>query len=151
MVERTSDEADAIERFLSDYFPSHYLSQPQGTQQNVDWSAAVSETESAVIDRLIEAEKSEFANSKGTLGLVVDFLMIAEELSQADEWLSGFDPEITSADILDRYEQASVKSTLTIKHDGTRYAIRPVQNAVIDLFREDLKRTNFPRSCVGDC
>jgi len=47
---------------------------------------------------------------------------------------------------LDRYDQASVKSTLTIVHHGEKYAIRPVQNAVIDLFREDLKRTNFPSS-----
>jgi len=144
MAERTPDENEAIERFLSDYFPSGYVEEnsypPDGG------STSVSSRESGVVEQLLESEKSEFTNSKGTLGLTLDFLMVAEELSQTDGWVAGFNPNIESDDVLDRYEQASVKSTLTIKHDGEKFAIRPVQNAVIDLFREDLNRTNFPSS-----
>lgn len=145
-AERTYDEEKAIDQFLSRYFPSGYPGNQQDVQPDADRGANVSDEESKVIDRLLEEEKSEFSNSKGTLGLALDFLMVAEQLSQVDEWLSGFDPDVDSDDILDRYDQASVKSTLTIKWGGEKYAIRPVHNQVIDLFREDLKRTNFPSS-----
>lgn len=77
--------------------------------------------------------------------MALDFLMIAERLAQRDDWVRGFDPDIERADILDRYGNAA-KTTLTPKYDGERYGIRPVHNNVIDLFREDLARTNFPSS-----
>jgi hypothetical protein len=77
--------------------------------------------------------------------VALDFLMIAERLAQRDDWVRGFDPDIERADILDRYGNAA-KTTLTPKYDGERYGIRPVHNNVIDLFREDLARTNFPSS-----
>ena len=146
MAERTPSEQEAINRFLSNYFPPEYMAEKASHSQFETEPSAISEEELTVIDQLIAAEQSEFASSKGTLGLAIDFLMIAEELSQADEWVSEFDPAVSAAGVLDRYDQASVKSTLTITHDGEKYAIRPVQNAVIDLFREDLKRTNFPSS-----
>lgn len=146
MAERTPGEEEAIERFLSEYFPSEYLKQLTDSRSSVGENEAISSRESEVIERLVDEEKAEFSSSKGTLGLVIDFLMIAEQLSEVDEWVLGFDPDITSADILDRYDQASVKSTLTMIYDEEKYAIRPVQNAVIDLFREELKRTNFPSS-----
>ena len=141
-TERTNDEERAINQFVSEYFPSGYPDREQGADKGTN----VSGEEARLVDRLIEQEKAEFSSSKGTLGLALDFLMIAERLSQADEWVSGFNPEIDAEDVLDRYEQASVKSTLTIKKDDEKYAIRPVHNEVIDLFREDLKRTNFPSS-----
>ena len=146
MAERTPSEQEAINRFLSNYFPPEYVVERTNHGQSETGPSAVSDEELAVIDQLIAAEQSEFASSKGTLGLAIDFLMIAEKLSQADEWVSGFDPAVSAEDVLNRYDQASVKSTLTITHDGEKYAIRPVQNAVIDLFRENLKRTNFPSS-----
>jgi len=146
MTERTPSEREAITRFLSDYFPREYIDEKSISQQTEPDDSTISDEELAVIEQLIAAEQSEFVSSKGTLGLGIDFLMIAEQLSQTDEWVSGFDPDVSADDILSRYDQASVKSTLTITHDGEKYAIRPVQNAVIDLFREDLKRTNFPSS-----
>jgi len=145
-AERTYDEEKAIGQFLSEYFPRRYPDRQQDVRPDVDGSTSVSDEELRVIDRLIEEEKEEFSNSKGTLGLALDFLMVAEQLSQADEWLSGFDPDVDTDDVLDRYDQASVKSTLTINWNGEKYAIRPVHNEVIDIFREDLKRTNFPSS-----
>lgn len=146
MTERTPSEREAINQFLSNYFPSTCIDEKVHSKQTVVDESAISSEEREVIEQLIAAEKSEFANSKGTLGLAIDFLMIAEKLSQTDEWVSSFNPDISADDILNRYDQASVKSTLTITHDDEKYAIRPVQNAVIDLFREDLKRTNFPSS-----
>lgn len=71
--------------------------------------------------------------------------MIAERLAQRDDWVRGFDPDIERVDILDRYGNTA-KTTLTPEYDGERYGIRPVHNNVIDLFREDLARTNFPSS-----
>lgn len=146
MADRTPSEREAIVQFLSNYFPTEYTDEKADIWQVELGDSTLSKQEQAVIEQLLSAEQSEFANSKGTLGLAIDFLMIAEELSQVDEWVSEFDPDVSADDVLDRYDQASVKSTLTITYDGEKYAIRPVQNAVIDLFREDLKRTNFPSS-----
>jgi hypothetical protein len=105
----------------------------------------LSETEQGEIGTLLESAEDYFDTSKGALGVAFDFLMVAEQLSQADDWADGFAPDIERADILERYGNAA-KTSLTPEHDGERYGIRSVHNDVIDLFREDLSRTNFPSS-----
>ncbi|TKX53863.1 hypothetical protein EXE44_17165, partial [Halorubrum sp. SS7] len=93
-----------------------------------------------MIDALVSEAGTQFASSKGTLGLAIDFVVLAEELAKYDDWLAGFNPDITVDDILDRYE-STAKSSLTLKRGDTREGIRAFHNELIELFREDLNRT----------
>jgi len=134
--DRTDIEEEAIENFLFQFYRDEY---------EHDLSD-ISFEEEQTIETLYQRADELFDTSKGTLGLALDFLMVAENLSQIDPWLSGFDSELTSDDILSHYEQGATKSTLTLKYEGERESIRTVHDDVIDLFREDLQRTNFPSS-----
>jgi len=134
--DRTDVENEAIEEFLFQFFPDKYEHDPSN----------ISTEEEQTIKTLCERTAELFGTSKGTLGLALDFLMVAENLSQVDPWLSEFDPELTRDDVLDHYEQGATKSTLTLKYNDERESIRTVHDDVIDLFREGLQRTNFPSS-----
>lgn len=136
MSDRTDVEDEAIEEFLYQFFRDRYEHDP----------SEVSSGEEQTTELLYERADELFDDSKGTLGLALDFLMVAENLSQVDPWLSGYDPGLTSDDVLEHYEQGATKSTLTLKFDDERQSIRTVHDDIIDLFREDLQRTNFPSS-----
>jgi len=146
MTERTTTEDEAIEEFLASYFPAGYdpknLSLAEFREEEVE--SEISDDEQEEIDGLLDIVEDQFQSSKGSLGLSLDFLMVAEQISQADRRVAEFEPSVDADTVLDRYEQASTKSTLTLKRNGTRYGIRSVHEEVTDLFRDDLQRTNFP-------
>ncbi|SDJ52674.1 hypothetical protein SAMN05216226_104239 [Halovenus aranensis] len=143
---RSEEEAKAIADFLSEYFPERYQEERQVTlgQSQVD-DNEITPQEQEEIDSFVEQTDEEFRSSKGALGVAIDFLMVAEQLSRDDEHLGGFQPDIDRQTLFQWYDNAA-KTSLTLKFSGTRYSIRSVHNEVIDLFREDLKRTNFPSS-----
>ena len=148
--ERLDAEQEAIEEFLSKYFPERYGDEGQETLDEVDGSVEsvrqeISSEENSEIEAIVDAVDAEFSTSKGSLGVAIDFLMVAEQLSRSDERLGGFQPDIDRRQLFSWYENAA-KTSLTLKHDGTRYSIRSVHNDVIDIFRSDLLRTNFPSS-----
>ncbi len=149
--ERAEKEQEEISEFLSDYFPERY---GEDTQANIGQATAsdtgadtarISDEEQDEIDSMVERVSEVFDESKGTLGLAIDFLMVAEDLSRVDDRLSGFRAEIDRSLLLSWYENAA-KTTLTLKYDGEKYSIRSVHNDVIELFREGFRRTNFPSS-----
>lgn len=112
---------------------------------STDPSVNLSDEELEEIEILVDRADSLFGGSKGTLGLAIDFVILAEVLSQTDSWLQGYDPNINREDILDRYE-STAKSSLTLKRGDTKEGIRTFHNQLIDIFRNDLGRTNFPSS-----
>ncbi|MCG1002453.1 MULTISPECIES: hypothetical protein [Halobacterium] len=132
---RTDEEDEAIEEFLREYFRTEYQHDP----------STLSNEEKETIEALVNRAEDYFASSKGTLGLAIDFLMVAEQLSQVDDWLNGFDSSLTADDVRSRYDERDT-DTLTFLLDGNKYGIRPVQNDVITVFRDALNRTNFPSS-----
>jgi len=134
MIDRTSTEETAINGFLAEYFPGAF---------EYD-ETTVSKTEQNVIDAWIDEIEDEFPSAKGYLGLAIDFLMIAEELSKVDAWLCEFDGGVQKNEIFDRYDQKTTAATLTLEYEGETAGIRPVHEDITDLFREDLQRTNFP-------
>jgi len=145
--ERSEREEEAIGGFLSDYFPERYGDGVQSKlgEDDIEVSDEISDSELEEIESIVDRVREAFNTSKGTLGLAVDFLMVAEQLSRVDDRVSGFDGSIDRDRLMDWYENGA-KTSLTLKYDGDRYSIRSVHNDVIDLFREDLKRTNFPSS-----
>jgi hypothetical protein len=105
----------------------------------------ISDDEVAEIERMVATVSESLLDNVGELGMALDFLIVAEELSQVDDWKSGYTPGIDRDDILNRYDTKDT-NTLTIRYDGDQYGIRPVQNEVRDRFIYELRRTNFPSS-----
>lgn len=130
-----TDLHEDIEEFLFRYFDRNY-------GHNVE---AISDEEIAEIERMVATVSDSLLDNVGELGMALDFLIVAEELSQADDWEQGYTPGINRDDILNRYDTKDT-NTLTILYDGDQYGIRPVQNKVRDLFIYELRRTNFPSS-----
>jgi len=126
--------ADA-ELFLFDHFSVEYEHDP----------TEISDEELAEIESLVDATADGLHDNVGKLGMAFDFLVVAEELSQVDDRVSGYRPDVTVGDITDRYDRKDT-NTFTIRYEGEQYGIRPVQNEVRDLFIYDLRRTNFPSS-----
>ena len=142
---RADHEDEAIEAFLTSHFPDPYLKDQADLSDYGDSDDEISDAERGVIDALLSEAGAQFVSSKGTLGLAIDFVVLAEELAKHDDWVAGFDPDITVDDILDRYDSMA-KSSLTLKRGDVREGIRTFHNELIELFREDLNRTNFPSS-----
>jgi len=149
MNKRSDDRADheheVIEAFLSKHFPEPYLNDQANLVGSSGSENEFSEAERSEIDALVSEAETQFTSSKGTLGLAIDFVVLAEELAQHDDWIEGYDPDITVDNILDRYDSMA-KSSLTLKRGNVREGIRTYHNSLIELFREDLNRTNFPSS-----
>lgn len=127
-------EESVVEDFLSRYFPDDYARSDE----------SLSDQEAQVSDALVDRVDREYSSGKGVLGLALDFLMVAEQLSHFDTRLAGFEPDIDHDAIRDRYPPGSTAATLTLTLDGESFGIRSVHEAVTDCFREDLRRTNFP-------
>ena len=142
---RADYEDEAIEAFLTSHFPASYLEDQADLADYDGLDDEISDAEHEMIGALVSEAERQFASSKGTLGLAIDFVILAEELAKHDDWLDGFDPTITVDDILDRYDSMA-KSSLTLKRGDVREGIRTFHNELIELFREDLNRTNFPSS-----
>jgi len=137
---RTEAESEAISTFLAEYFPRHF----DDAQETLDVTATTSDEEDE-IEAFVNEVESEFSSSKGVLGVALDFLMVAEQISDVDDNLDGYQPRIDREQLFEWYEN-DAKTSLTLVYQGKKYSIRSVHNDVIDLFRSDLLRTNFPSS-----
>lgn len=129
------DLHDDVREFLAGHFPDEY-------DHDVTLIGDREETE---IRSMVASVSESFHDNVGELGMALDFLVVAEELSQVDDWHEGFDRTLETQGILDNYDTKDT-STLTILYDGEQYGIRSIQNEVRDLFIYDLRRTNFPSS-----
>lgn len=136
MSEATTEKySEDVRQFLSEYFevseygPGEDL--PNEEQEVIRW--------------IVGWTEEDLLNNVGKLGIVLDFLLVAEQLADHDSQLSEFNPGVTGDEILERYDRKDTQ-TLTFLLNGETYGIRPVHDSLIKLFRSDLKRTNFPSS-----
>lgn len=130
-----SDFHEDIEEFLFQHFDQGYDHDPE----------AISDDVIAEIEQMVATVSDSLLHNVGELGMALDFLIVAEELSQVDDWQPGYTPDIDRNDILSRYDTKDT-NTLTILYNDNQYGIRPIQNEVRDLFIYELRRTNFPSS-----
>jgi hypothetical protein len=143
-VDWTTTEKSAIQSFLDTYFPAEF--DGLGSKTFEPGGTDISPEEEAQIEELVSGVEGVFSGNKGALGVAIDFLVVAEKLSQIDGGLSEFEPDLAYDDIFERYPRDESKATLTFDFEGRRPGIRPIHNEVITLFREELNRTNFPSS-----
>lgn len=124
-----------VRRFLSEYFET--------TEHRPE--AKLSDEELGRVQWIVDWTENGLLSNVGKLGIVLDFLLVAEQLTDHDQQLSEFDPTVSADEILDRYDQKDTQ-TLTFLSDSEAYGIRSVHDSLIGLFRSDLNRTNFPSS-----
>jgi hypothetical protein len=139
--ERTLHERETIDSFLRRQFPDELCDESTDAVRD-----SLSVEERGEIDALVGHVDDHFGRSKGTLGLGIDFLIVAEQLSRRTEEFDGFDPDVGRERIFDRFSRKDTSATLTFLLDGNQFGIRSVHNDLITLFRDDLGRTNFPSS-----
>lgn len=130
-----SELHEDIEEFLFQHFDRDYDHDPE----------TISDDEVAEIEQMVATVSGSLLDNVGELGMALDFLIVAEELSQVNRWQPGYTPDINRDDILNRYDTKDA-NTFTILYGGEQYGIRSVQNEVRDLFIYELRRTNFPSS-----
>jgi len=83
MPKRTDLEEQRIGAFLAPHFPTVY--QP----------ATAAADEAAVIEAIMAYVSDRFGRMKYILGLALDFTILAQRLSQADDTAKTFRPELT--------------------------------------------------------
>lgn len=134
IYDRSQAESDIIEEFLSEHFRPEYSHDPSGLDDEeldeIEW----------IVDRAPEL----YDRGVAYYGLLLDFPLLAEAISHDDGSLNTYEADLSSDDLLNRYDRKDAK-TLTILHAGTDHGIRSIHEDLIDLFR-DLGRTNFPSS-----
>lgn len=127
--------AEDIEQFLSGYFDT----------ETFDTRDDLSEEEREKVQQITGWAAENLLHNVGKLGIALDFILVAEQLSNHDQRLSEFEPAINGDEVLGRYDRRDTQ-TLTFVPDGETYGIRSIHDSLIRLFRSDLKRTNFPSS-----
>jgi hypothetical protein len=132
--ERSSSESEIIDEFFEEYFRPGYTHDPNevGSQETED------------IDHIVKQASELYSRGKAYYGLLLDFVLLAEKLSQVDSSLNVYEGSLTPDDLFSRYDRKDTK-TLTIILDDDDYGIRGIHEDIIDLFR-NLGRTNFPSS-----
>ncbi|MFN6196922.1 MAG: hypothetical protein ACK58T_48040 [Phycisphaerae bacterium] len=134
---------DNIKLFLKDYFgkfevPAH----------NADDLATLNK-----IEALVKANFEKLTRpARYVLGLAIDFLLQAQELSEVDPELQCSRPKLTESDLFKRYSRVTERSgqksnTLTFNYGGKSVGIRKFEEAVTAFFHAQ-KRTEYPSAYV---
>ncbi|HEY2841961.1 MAG TPA: hypothetical protein VGJ26_22570 [Pirellulales bacterium] len=113
-------------------------------------SAKVSPGEREALHAVYAFVESKFGSAKYVLGLAVDFCLLAQQISSIDKRLAGGDPNLTKAELFQRYPRMTEDAgrplnTLTLEFGGLRFGIRQIDNLVLSLF-QSLGRTSYPSS-----
>ena len=108
--------------------------------------------EQALIDEVMQAVRTRFARQKYVVGLVIDFSVVAQQLSEVDPTAKLFRPDLEFTRIAERYNIVKERNgreanTLTLQYGGRTFGIRKIEEQVLRLFNE-LKRPSYPAAYV---
>jgi hypothetical protein len=117
-------EEGLVTGFLSPYFPENIAS------QTID-----DEAENAVIDSVLAYIDERFTKMKYILGLAMDFTLLAQRLANVDAEAKAFRPDLTSEQLLSRYNRITERgdtlaNTLTLRYGDSEFGIRQIEEAV---------------------
>lgn len=138
-LERVTESTPTVDLFLKKYFPS---SQP----------TELDSAEEAVVQGCLSVVAERFIAQKYILGLVIDFAVIAQQLSDVDTAAKVFQPDLTHIKIFERYELTLQRAgkeanTLTLKYGNKSFGIRKIEEEVGALYNA-LERPSYPSAYV---
>lgn len=131
---------EQVQEFIYEYFNEDYQHDP----------SHISDEEEEEIDELMNLIVDKFVGKdsravEGILNLGLDFVLLAEIISQSDNWMEGYDPNLSFDDITSRYTNTG-EQTLTLDYGSGSQGIRGLYEDVGNFFQNELDRTNFPWS-----
>jgi hypothetical protein len=140
MIERTEQETLAINSFLTPYFGEGFVPEE------------VSDEEVAIMAQVLAFVEARFDQAKYPLGMMMDFALLAQGLSQVDAEAKSFRDELDGSKLFERYERITkrgerIANTLTLRFNGSEVGIRKTEEEVVNLFHA-LNRTGYPSSYV---
>lgn len=139
MYTRSEDEAEVVASLTADWFPAgQEHSQPTGSE--------------ATVRAIVQYVDGRFSAMKYILGLAIDFVVLAQRVSQAD---ANFTPLMVSENddtLFGRYPLVQARgtkksNTLTVTVGEYRYGIRKTEERVADAFHK-MQRSDFPSAYV---
>ena len=115
-------------------------------------SGELASGEQALVDEVVQAVRTRFLRQKYVIGLVIDFAVVAQQLTEVDPTAYPFRPDLEFTEIAGRYSIVKERNgreanTLTLKYGGKTYGIRKIEEGVLRLFNE-LKRPSYPSAYV---
>jgi hypothetical protein len=137
---------------LTDVHVQKYLQ--LGFQPNFVASKLVA-AEEEIISTVIDSIQENLIGGRPrvyTLGLALDFTLLAQRLSNVDKEAKVFRPGLNESALFDRYtliteRGAATANTLTLDFRGKREGIRKLEEALIALFNS-LNRSGYPSAYV---
>ncbi|WP_392341074.1 hypothetical protein [uncultured Shewanella sp.] len=133
------NEKEKKDSFINLYFPNPV-------------EKVVLDGERVVIDAIQEIASSEFGKRKYVLGLAIDFVLLAQVLSEKEKRLVTFRPAYSQENIFFDFELVKSRggtkaNTLTFVLDGNIYGIRKIEENVVDFFH-GADRSGYPSAYV---
>ncbi|MCG6280782.1 MULTISPECIES: hypothetical protein [Vibrio harveyi group] len=118
----------------------------------VSFGAQLEKLEQTTIDDIITFVSQDFSKRKYTLGLAIDFILLAQNLYKATGRLSDFRQGYSEQDIFAEFEIVKARgntkaNTLTFKTDTGSFGIRKIEENVADFFH-GLDRSDYPSAYV---
>jgi len=140
MYERSDSEVEAIKELLSPHFGSEFAPEE------------LSDGEQQITEQVLEYVASRFTKMKYILGLALDFTIVAQRLSNVDDYAKSFRQQLTVKELFERYEVVTERAgrqanTLTLKFGQAQEGIRSIEEAVAQFFHK-LNRSKYPSAYV---
>ena len=143
MIRFNNENRPAVEAFLHRYFP-HVTSLEECPTQTPE--------EEALMQKGMAYVESRFSRAKYTLGLALDFTLLAQKLSALDPTAKAARPGLTIEEFRQRYARIVARggrtaNTLTVTYAGEQIGIRGIEEEVAVLFH-GLDRSDYPSAYV---
>lgn len=138
--ERTTSEENAVGALLEEYFDGEHGADELGAD------------EKEKIRSIIDYVDDYFAGAKYVLGLGLDFVLLAQQVS--DDVGRDFEPKLTVDEIFNRHKRITERggktlNTLTLRGPGgAAHGIRKAEERILGLFHDELNRLDYPSAYV---
>lgn len=136
---RSEKEHEIVAKFVAEFFTRAV----EGTRDEADMQAV-----QAILDQV----SAKFSKMKYVLGLALDFVVLAQQLEEADPDFRRLEEGEGEEEIFERYPRIEARggreaNTLTLSYGGRSFGIRRIENRVVEAFHE-MGRSSFPSAYV---
>lgn len=139
MYQRSEKEDEIVAQFRSEFFTSAADGMPDAADLRA-------------IEEILEQVSSRFSRMKYVLGLALDFVILAQQLAEADPDFRRLGEDEAEEKVFERYPRIEATAgreanTLTLAYGGGKFGIRKIENLVVEAFHE-MGRSSFPSAYV---
>jgi hypothetical protein len=131
---------------------SEFLKRDFTIFEGFDEDIELDQVEQEILEGALSYVRSRFGRQKYILGLAIDFVILAQRLSQVDSRGKRSRLDLDEGKLFSRYELVTERgdvqaNTLTLKFGDKEEGIRKIEESVVELFHQ-LKRPTYPSAYV---